>query len=68
MNKFGNYVLTESYSLHSIKYSNELKQWIYPMFFSTRAGPHRIKIVNSVNVESKKFVQYPMNYICHMIM
>ena len=24
------------------------------MFFSTRAGPHRVKIVNSVRVESKK--------------
>lgn len=33
---------------------NELKNWIYPMFFSTRAGPYRIKIVNSISVTPKK--------------
>lgn len=45
--------MTEICSLPFANY-DELKKWIYPMFFSTKAGPHRIKIVNSVSVESKK--------------
>ncbi len=45
--------MTELHSLSSTNY-DELKKWIYPMFFSTRAGPHRIKIINSVSVESKR--------------
>ncbi len=44
--------MTDLHSLSSVDY-NELKKWIYPMFFSTRAGPHRVKIVNSISVELK---------------
>ena len=44
--------MIELHSLSSTNY-DELKKWIYPMFFSTRAGPPRIKIMNSVSVESK---------------
>ena len=37
-----------------VKNNDEIKQWIYPMFFSTKAGTSRILIVNSVSVEPKK--------------
>lgn len=37
-----------------VKNNDEIKQWIYPMFFSTKAGTSRILIANSVSVEPKK--------------
>ena len=33
--------------------NNDLKQWIYPMFFSTKSGPKKIKIVNLIRTEPK---------------
>ena len=33
---------------------DKIKQWIYPVFFSTKSGAKKIKIINSVNVESKR--------------
>ncbi len=45
--------MAELHSLSSANY-DELKKWIYPMFFSTRAGPHRVKIINSVSVKPKR--------------
>ena len=44
----------ESNSSLLAKNNNELKQWICPMFFSTKSGANRILIVNSVSVEPKK--------------
>ena len=44
----------ESNSSLLAKNNDELKQWIYPMFFSTKAGANRILIVNSISVEPKK--------------
>ena len=32
---------------------DKIKQWIYPVFFSTKSGSKKIKIINSVSVESK---------------
>ncbi len=46
--------MQESNSSLSVSNDDELKQWIYPMFFSTKAGANRILIVNSISVESKK--------------
>ena len=44
--------MSETDSLISIE-NEKIKQWIYPMFFSTASGPKKIKIVNSISVEPK---------------
>ena len=46
--------MSESTSSLLVKNNDELKRWIYPMFFSTKAGASRILIVNSISVEPKK--------------
>ena len=33
---------------------DKIKQWIYPVFFLPKSGSKKIKIVNSVSIESKK--------------
>ena len=46
--------MSKSTSSLFVKNIDELKQWIYPMFFSTKAGASRVLIVNSISVEPKK--------------
>lgn len=45
--------MTESHLSPSTNY-DELKQWVYPMFFSTRSGGCQIRIIKSTSNESKK--------------
>ena len=46
-------MLNETNFLNYEHDKDKIKQWIYPVFFSTKSGSKKIKIINSVNVESK---------------
>ena len=48
--------MTESNTILYVKNDNMLKKWIYPMFFSTKGGSNRIKIIKTL-FEKPKSIQ-----------